>query len=508
MLIPSYAYAADWYDSDWDYAKKITVDSSQVDATLTDFPILVNYTSSDVGTNAQSDCDDILFTDNTNVTKYSHEIENCDLAANDWFTAWVKIPSVSSSTDTDLFMYYGNNAASSQEDVSNTWNSNFEAVYHLHDDFLDSTSNSFDGTNNGSTDFADEHIADSQSFDGTNDYIDDDIATFPISTYPFTLTCWCSIDTEGNNGLVWIGDKDATNIQYQIRTISDSGLKFRVSARDGSSPANGDSTNTFSLDTWYYVTGVFRSATDRELFVNGVSEATNTSTITPTASFDRISIGRAGDNPSPGIHADGKIDEARFLSVGLSNAWITAEYDNQKSGSTFLTIGAQGTEPSAGGTSHTWNITDELGLDDSVSFSEMNNHVWNITDELGLDDSVSFSEMNNHVWNITDELGLDDTGDFALMGNHVWNITDELGLDDSVEFLSSSHVWNIVDELGLDDSVSFDLEKQIFNALRLSLNTPTDSRLGGVYSGLCDFANNYTMIGIHTNGTIACAQWP
>ena len=43
------------------------------------------------------------------------------------------------------------------------------------------------------------------------------------------------------------------------------------------------------------------------------------------------------------------IDEVRLSSVYRDDDWYDAEYNNQKPSSTFLDIGAQGTDPSAGG---------------------------------------------------------------------------------------------------------------------------------------------------------------
>ena len=52
-----------WTDNAWDYCKTITVNSSQVDSTLTNFPILVSISGdTDLGSHAQTDGDDLLFT--------------------------------------------------------------------------------------------------------------------------------------------------------------------------------------------------------------------------------------------------------------------------------------------------------------------------------------------------------------------------------------------------------------------------------------------------------------
>jgi hypothetical protein len=52
-----------WYDDNWLYRKKITIDYTKVAGNLTDFPVLINL-ASDAGlvASAQDDGDDILFT--------------------------------------------------------------------------------------------------------------------------------------------------------------------------------------------------------------------------------------------------------------------------------------------------------------------------------------------------------------------------------------------------------------------------------------------------------------
>ena len=65
-----------WYNASWDYRKKITINSANVSADLTNFPVLISLASdSDLASDAQNDGDDILFTADDEVTKLSHEIE-------------------------------------------------------------------------------------------------------------------------------------------------------------------------------------------------------------------------------------------------------------------------------------------------------------------------------------------------------------------------------------------------------------------------------------------------
>ena len=106
-------YAQDWYDINWQYRKAIIIDSNQVGAPLTDFSLLVDIADADLQFKALSDGSDILFTGDDGITKLDHEIENYESATGN-LIVWVRIPNLASTTNTVLYMYYGNPAAIDQ----------------------------------------------------------------------------------------------------------------------------------------------------------------------------------------------------------------------------------------------------------------------------------------------------------------------------------------------------------------------------------------------------------
>ena len=146
-----------WYDPGWGYRKRITVNHTRVQADLTDFPVLVNLASDiDLAGHAQSNGNDILFTSFNGVTKLSHEIEKYSSSTGE-LVAWVKVSSLSSSVDTDLYMYYGNPTCGSQEDAANVWDNNFKGVYHLQGDPTTPTPSNWGKTNVGGTSTTNSH---------------------------------------------------------------------------------------------------------------------------------------------------------------------------------------------------------------------------------------------------------------------------------------------------------------------------------------------------------------
>ncbi len=138
-----------WWDCNWSYNKKITIDHTKVQSDQDYFPVLL-YESSDADlvAHAQSDGDDILFVDAGQTVQLHHEIEKYNSATGE-FSIWVEVAHLLSTSDTVIYMYYGNPDCSSQQNIVGTWNSNFAMVQHLNETsgvHTDSTSNNNNGT--------------------------------------------------------------------------------------------------------------------------------------------------------------------------------------------------------------------------------------------------------------------------------------------------------------------------------------------------------------------------
>ena len=114
-----------WPLEGWDYRRKVTI-TEQSGNDLTDYQVLVELDSSNFDfTHAQSNGEDIRFTDLVgNLLDYW--IESWDAGAEE-AKVWVKVPSIPSNGTTELYMYYGNPSASSESDG--------DAVFEFFDDF-------------------------------------------------------------------------------------------------------------------------------------------------------------------------------------------------------------------------------------------------------------------------------------------------------------------------------------------------------------------------------------
>jgi len=147
---------ADWYNDSWEYRKKITTSlDTVISSDLTDFPYLVSFTHSDLTKTTESDGTDIIFTASDGTTELAYEIERFDQSTGE-VIAWVKIPTVSASETTDIYIYYKGIASSSSSSV---WDSNYKQVYHLNqsstgteNEFVDASGTGNHGTGGGEGD--------------------------------------------------------------------------------------------------------------------------------------------------------------------------------------------------------------------------------------------------------------------------------------------------------------------------------------------------------------------
>ncbi|MHA1450094.1 MAG: DUF2341 domain-containing protein, partial [Candidatus Hodarchaeales archaeon] len=316
------------------YKKNITINHDKVDGNLTNFPVLVDIYDSDLHGDVQNDGDDIIFTSDTG-EKLDHEVELFERKYNKThahLVAWIKVPLLSSESDTVIFLNYGNSTVGDQQNPDSVWDSDFSGVWHLNDDYLDSTANNNDGTNSGSTDI-ESKIAGGNSFDG-----DDSIQIPGLLGNPtnLTLSAWVNLvatDTQGAE-IISIGDYAA--------------LRARNSATDGFYYYDDDSwaqttTNTvISGPDWHYIVYTINSGISQFLFIDGSLESS-------TSFTDSILYSGLGSDTFIGKHGNGKdtfdfngaIDEVRVSKTPRSNSWITTEYNNQFDPGSFYSISGE-----------------------------------------------------------------------------------------------------------------------------------------------------------------------
>jgi len=354
---PGYSYAiAPWWNDSWSYRKPITINSSQVDSDLTNFPILVNITDTDLRDDAQVDGDDITFILYYGSTiQLNHEIELFNGTTGE-LVAWVNVTTLNSSSDTVIYMYYGNSSCSSQENIVGVWDSNYVGVWHLNesgngtaDEFKDSTSYTNHGQGGGGTASqiptqTDAKIYKGQNFDGGNDYVDcgsDANLTSDLDT--FTVTAW--VKSPGGYDYEPLIGWTATvhpALYYEMHASTDSLLWMASSNYRYFSYTPVDIVD----DNWHHIAFVMPGSaqsdiTNAKLYADGQVQTAG-STIASEAQKSKTNFFIAKSAGS--YYGKGIFDEVRVSNIIRNASWINTSYNTMNSPSTFLSVGSEGTQ--------------------------------------------------------------------------------------------------------------------------------------------------------------------
>jgi len=341
----------DPFNEGWQYRKMITFNHSMVADDLSDFSVLINIADSDLKNKAQNDGDDILFMDDVGVAnRLFHEIEKWDNSSGE-LISWINIKNISSSTDTSIYMYYGNPSCAGQENPGGTWNSDYEVVYHFNEksgNALDSTFNYNDGIVTGVTYGSTGIIGDCYSFNGNGRVVTDD---FWSPTAYYSMLIWYKPDSLSG---------DDTITQFQTHTTSNTrtnGWVIRQKVDEATYKIRDDSGNKItyqesnaftSTSEWKYL-GLVRDDTTMKSFLDGIKVDESSNENIGTTSPDRLTIGCYWhDNENKyGDFIKGDIDEFRISRVSLSNEWMKTTFNTMKFAFNggFFTIGPEESNP-------------------------------------------------------------------------------------------------------------------------------------------------------------------
>ena len=341
-----------WYCG-WAYRKNITIINTQVVGSLTNFPVLISLPSdSDLQAHAQGNGNDILFTDSSGTAKLNHEIESYT-SSTGALIAWVNVPSLSSSANTTIYMYYGNPSAPSQQNPSGVWDTGYRAVWHLEEvgvggagEFRDSTSNGNNGQggNGGGTNpptRANGKIGYGQSFASANNQFIQvpDSASLQI-TGPLTIEAWINGNSWADSGG---GNKSIVGRQFGTKTQDAYKMAVWPNAGASSTPygfltSGSVSGNTVTKGNWYDIALAMNSSA--YLYRNGAYVANAASSISIDSNKVVIGGEETGGGTTVNQLFDGTIDEVRISNVARSDNWIATEYNNENSPGSFSHLNA------------------------------------------------------------------------------------------------------------------------------------------------------------------------
>jgi len=417
-----------WYS----YERAITVQSSEVSggANLTQFPILVCANASSGACNAtvsglnqsgggahvqNANGYDIIFTtDSACVNQLNWEMEKYVPSTGE-FEAWVSNSStpLSYSSNTTLYMCYGNSAISSfQSTASNVWDSNYTGVLHLPNGTSltanDTTSNADNGTINGAT-------ASSGQIDGGANFVSASSQSIqlnnPPPTVPFTFSAWAKLPAATGSNQALIGNN--INNGAEEWRINTSGYQDFV---DSGLTDLGASNTALSSGTWYYLTVSYDGGAIR-FYLNGAPDGT----VSATSSFGYYpaTIGEGYNFVGGQEYFNGSLDEVRISSVLRTDGWVATEYNNQSAPSSFYSMGSESTPtvdvwqgPSGGSWSNASNWSNGIPISTSiVIFDSTDNNPSTV--DSSFTGTITSLTVNGYTGTITQNKALAITGNYS-----------------------------------------------------------------------------------------------
>jgi len=348
-------YISSPFADEWQYYKMITINHEKVEANLTNFPILISIQDVDLRDKAQSDGDDIAFSD-YNGNKLNHEIESYN-NSNGNLTAWVNITNISSSTDTIIYMYYGNPTCENQQNIFDVWDKNFVMIQHLNENeetLYDSTYYNNNGIANGTTYNKDCQIDGGRKYNG-DEYIT--VNDFPNLSTALTAEAWVYRDDTTFINIFSKGTHyDTCDWILYLRTQHPGqGIDFGINNHNSNYVRGGSTPQS----TWFYLTATY-DAGDVILYVNGTEVGNGTITSSIDNNHNVLGLGNNNDGGQPWT---GLLDELRVSKVTRNSSWIATSFNTMSDPADFFSLGPEEI------TSHKPVVNDPYPTDEATDVS-------------------------------------------------------------------------------------------------------------------------------------------
>jgi hypothetical protein len=342
---------------------KLTIDKDQIDANLTDKDVYVDIAtlaSADIA-NMKSDAGDLRATLGDGTTPIPLAIRYFNQGA-ETGQVYIKVSSVSSSVDTDIYLYWGN-AALSQPAADATYGSenvpdgNYIAFQPLGesgdgsaDEYPDMTSNDNHGQGGGgtgtkvptqTTGFG-GRLA--QEFDGSDDHINlGNDATLDLQG---AMTFSCLVRHNVNNANQVFGIKASADgsgvLPYECRSTSTADFHYAINTQINTW------VGTLAIDTDRHVAFTYdgtTTGTNKFMYRDASALISAAQTVAMgTNESVNLTLG-AMDNPTNFNPLNGMLAEARLSNTDRSVEWIKADKVNQLTPGTFYSVGTSEESP-------------------------------------------------------------------------------------------------------------------------------------------------------------------
>jgi hypothetical protein len=368
VRISTAAKSADWIATEWNnnhspqtfynitpfypgcsgytFHRSITIDHTKAgSADTTDYPFLWTGTFSYLATVANggdvqsSSGYDVCFaSDSAGTNQLDHEVETW-VNTGTSVAYWIRVPTLSHTSDTTIYVFYGNASISTtRENIKNVWK-NYAAVYHFGLNgslsLLDSGYNVNTLTNNNTVTTATGIVGKAGSFTAaSSQYLNSAITmTTPAWQSERTVEFWYNMPSpSGTNRVLFAFGNQLTNNQRIESYYKTSDGKVYYDPFGTSTPLFTDSPDS----NWhYYALSTNTSAVPAFYLDNSASVP---STLSPLYTMPgKILI---GSDTAIGSYMNGSLDEFRISYVQRSSSYVAATYNNLTSPGTFFSVGS------------------------------------------------------------------------------------------------------------------------------------------------------------------------
>ena len=346
-------------NNDWDYRFKVTSDNTKVAASIKGLAIDLSNAPSEFWSNVKSDGSDIRVTDSSN-NLVARDVVSIDTSGQTGLLR-VDTSDISTSADSDYYVYYGNAsadepAAGSTYGQYNAYESDVVVYYPFEEGSgstaSDRTSNENEGTLINSPDWIEGTLGNALKFDGSTNYVSaphESELSLTNTNQSLSISAILRFDALNNEWYM----VSKYNFNSSIR--SGWGLYFSPSflggsigmiiARNGSNRRFVHADFNPSTDTDYHVIATYNGGFDTSSFafyINGVQYS----------SSSRLSDGSSGSiSESHNFMVGSEDDGTRYYLGSADEVFVhkgvitfneaTTSYNNESDNDSFWTFGAQ-----------------------------------------------------------------------------------------------------------------------------------------------------------------------
>lgn len=356
LALPNLSYA--WWNTDWPYRKKITLDTTDAGANLKEnlaqVPVAIRLHGGNVAFNdMKPDGSDIRFVSGDDKTPLKHHIESFD-PANDMAIAWVQVPRLTASSKTEsMWLYYGNKKAQNVEDVKGTYDGNQTLVLHFSEK---------EGVPKDATAYAQNLrqataalgaagvLGGGASFDGNNKL---ELAS-PTLKVPagggFTFSAWVKLNEAQRNAVLFAHEDGAKSLHISINQAL---VSVRIAGAGAAVETRGADIGTGS---WRHI-AVAAGGGRLVVYVDGAQVADVPGALPELAGT--VTVGALADN-SRGFKGD--LDELQLSNVARAADGVKSAFAAEGQDGRLVTFG-EDEKSGGGGTSYFSILVDNLTVD-------------------------------------------------------------------------------------------------------------------------------------------------